>query len=282
MNSLSKPVTKLFKKLALLMLIMTLAACGQSQDNTNTIKVGVISGPDTEVMDVAREVAQQKYDINLVVVPFSSYTMPNAALNDGSIDANIFQHVPYLQAAIKAKHYQIVPIGKTFIYPMGIFSKSVKNVQSIPNKSSIAIPNDPTNEARALLLLQKAGLITLKPGVTTTATVMDIAKNPKHLKIVPLGAAQLPRVLNDVAAAVINTNFAIPAGLSPKHDEIYQEGVDSLYANVIVVRTKDKDNPLLLKLIPIMHSQAVVKKAQSLYHDQAIPAWKGPSETTDS
>ncbi len=257
-----------------LFLLPGLTACQQKPEATNVIKVGTMAGPDEQILETAKEVAQKQYDLNLKIISFSDYTLPNAALNDGSIDANIFQHKPYLTAAIQANHYQLTPIGKTFIFPMGIYSKKYKHINELPNKAIVAVPNDPSNEARALLLLSKAGLITLKPGTGINATPIDIAQNPKQLKIKELDAAQLPRVLSDVALAVINNNYAVPAGLNPAKDAIFLEATDSPYANLIVVRTKDEEEPKLLTLVKIMHSSAVVDAAKKIYGDNAIPAWQ--------
>ena len=168
-------------------------------------------------------VAKKQYGINIKIVEFSDYSMPNAALNEGGLDANVFQHVPYLENAIKNKHYDLVAIGKTFIYPVGIYSKTLKNVNQIQTGAKVAIPNDPSNEARALLLLEKAGLIKLKKGIDTNATYLDIVSNPKKLDIKELDAAELPRTLDDVALAVINSNYAVAAGLSPEKNAIFLE-----------------------------------------------------------
>jgi len=265
-----------YRALFSIILIIALTACQQKPEAANTLKVGVIAGPDEQVLEVAKKVAQQQYGLDLKIISFSDYTIPNAALNDGSIDANIFQHQPYLDAAIKANKYNLVAIGKTFIFPVGIYSKKYKNINQVPDNAVVAVPNDPSNETRALLLLAKAGLLTLKSNINadTNATIMDIATNPKHLKIKELDAAQLPRVLPDVALAVINTNYAIPAGLNPAKDAIFSESPDSPYANIIVVRAADKNEPKLLTLVKIMHSQAIVDAAKKIYAGQEVPAWQ--------
>ena len=254
-------------------LLLPLSACQQKQEAANVIKVGTMAGPDEQLIEKAKEIAKKQYGLDLQIISFSDYTLPNTALNDGSIDANIFQHQPYLAAAIKANHFQLIAIGKTFIFPMGIYSKEYKNINQVPANAVVAVPNDPSNEARALLLLSKAGLISLKPKVGINATALDIASNPKHLQIKELDAAQLPRVLADVAIAVINNNYAIPAGLIPSRDAIYLEANDSPYANIIVARTADKDKPKLLTLVKIMHSPEIMQAAQKIYGGQAIQAW---------
>lgn len=255
--------------LAIFALVLSLVGC--DKPSPNTLMVGTIAGPETDLVEAAKETALKDYGLTLKIVQFNDYNLPNEALQDGSLDVNVYQHLPYLQAAMKAHGYNLEAIGKTFIYPAGIYSKKIKNIKALPNQAIIAIPNDPSNEARALLLLEKAGLITLKS--STNATTDDIASNPKNLKIKELDAAQLPRVLSDVDAAVINTTFAIPAGLSPSRDALFIEGKDSPYANLIVIRRDSSKKPQLEQFVKAMHSQAVVEKAHELFGDAAIPAW---------
>lgn len=265
----------------LIMSSLFISACNH-QEAANEIKVGTISGPETQLMETAKDVALKKYSLDVDIVEFSDYNMPNTALNDGSIDANMFQHQPYLDQVIKDKNYNLVAIGKTFIYPMGIYSSKLKSIKDVTTKDVVAVPNDPSNEARALLLLQKAGLITLKNGADATATSLDITNNPKQLQIKELDAAQLPRVLPDVALAVINTNYAIPAGLMPRpvagaaptlKNALFVEGSDSLYANLVVVRADRQNDPRFKELVDALHSPEVLQTAQQLFNGQAIPAW---------
>lgn len=256
----------------LCLLLGGLVGC-QAHEASNEIKVGTISGPETQLMEVAKTVAQKNYGLDINIVEFTDYTMPNIALNDGSLDANMIQHQPYLDAVIKNQHYALVSIGKTFIYPMGIYSKKIKNLNQLQPGAIVAVPNDPSNEARALLLLAKAGIITLKPGAGVTASLLDVASNPKNVKIKEIDAAQLPRVLQDVTLAVINTNFAIPAGLYPSRDALFTEDADSPYANIIVARSKDAENPKLKELVEALHSPEVLEAAQKLFQGQAIAAW---------
>lgn len=259
--------------LAVLSLGILLAACQQRiTTEKDELRVGTISGPETQLMEVAKEVAA-KNGVKITIVEFNDYSMPNAALNDGSIDANVFQHEPYLEEMIKNRGYRIVSIGKTFIYPMGIYSQKYKNLTQLPEQATVAIPNDPSNEARALLLLAQAGLITLKSTTQLDITLRDVANNPKRIIFKTLDAAQLSRVLPDVDLAVINTNYAIPAGLTPSRDALYRENNHSPYANVIAIRTEDKDNPKFTALLTALHSPEVLKKAEHLFKGQAIPAW---------
>lgn len=259
--------------LSSLFLIIFLASCSNAHSK-NTIKVGVIAGPESELMETAKKVAEQKYNLNIQVVEFSDYTMPNEALADGSIDANAFQHLPYLQTAIQAKGYRLTPIAKTFIYPMAFYSKKIHHLNELKDGATIAIQNDPSNEGRALLLLQKAGLIKLRPAAGFTATPLDIISNPKNLKFQVVDAAQIPRVLPDVAMASINTNYAALANLSPTKDGLIVEDANSPYTNLIVVRIADKNNPLFAQFIQAYQSPEVEKKAQDLFKGGAVPAWK--------
>ena len=247
-----------------------LIAC-QQQTSPNTLTIGTIAGPESDLVRAAKTVAREQYDLNIGVVEFSDYNLPNAALEDGSIDANVYQHLPYLEASVKAHHYLLEPIGRTFLFPAGLYSKKFKSLQAIPNKARIAIPNDPSNEARALRLLAEAKLITLNE--SPTPSVQDIISNPKNIRIKSLDAAQLPRILPDVDAAVINTTFAIPAGLKPSRDALISESKDSPYANLIVIQSNTKKRAQLEHLVEALHSDAVKAKAQQLFGHAAIIAW---------
>ncbi|MDF3055407.1 MAG: metQ [Gammaproteobacteria bacterium] len=267
------------RTLSLLFFAVTLSAvtaCNQhksSASSENQINVGTISGPETVLMEEAKTVAAEN-GLQVNIVTFTDYAMPNEALSDGSIDANMFQHEPYLEQSIATNGYDIVAIGKTFVYPMGVYSSKIKQLSELKAGSIFAIPRDPSNQGRALLLLQRAGLVTLKQGSGTDATVLDIIDNPKKLVFKELDAAQLPKVLPDVDAAAINTNYAMLANLTPSRDAILVEHSDSPYANLVVVRKKDKDDPKFQKLLDALHSDAVMKKATALFNGQAVPAWK--------
>lgn len=264
---------KLLKPLGLIVALLLITACQNQQEDSNTVKVGTISGPETQLMEVAKDVAKKQYGLNVQIVEFSDYSLPNAALNDGSLDANAFQHKPYLDSEIANRGYQLTIIGKTFVYPMAIYSNKIKKITDVPQNAIVAIPSDPSNEARALILLSKAGLITLKPGVTITATPVDVASNPKNIQFKELDAAQLPRVLPDVTLSVINTNYAIPAGLYPSKDAIYVEDKSSPYVNLIVARTNDANAQKLKELVQAFQSPEVLQKAKELFQGQAIVGW---------
>jgi len=252
-----------------LFLTLTLVAC--SKPSPNAITVGTISGPETELVEVAQKVALERYGLEVKIIEFNDYNLPNEALQDGSLDANVYQHLPYLTTASKAHGYTLEPIARTFVYPMGIYSKKLKTLSQLQPGGTVALPNDPSNEERALLLLKKAHLITLKSN--REATLQDIASNPKHLHFKELDAAQLPRILPDVDAAIINTTFAIPAGLRPSHDALLLEDKHSPYANLIVIRNNSNKKEQLGLFVKAMQSKEVVLKAKELFGDAAIPAW---------
>ena len=237
-----------------------------------SIKVGVTGGPHAQLMDVVKTVAA-KNGLNIKVIEFSDYVQPNAALAGGDLDANSYQHDPYLQAQVKDRGYKLIKIADTVTFPMGIYSKKVKTLAELPAGAKIAVPNDPTNGGRALLLLQKQGLIKLRADAGLKATPLDIVENPKKLKIVELDAAQIPRSLGDVDAAAINTNFAMEAGLKPKQDAIAIEDPKGPYVNVIAIREADRNKPWVAKLIAAYHSPEVRQFIESKFGGAVIASW---------
>lgn len=253
--------------------LFLVSACHQQRPD-NELYIGTIAGPETELMEVAKTVAAEQFNLKLVIVQFNDYSLPNQALADGSIDANLFQHQPYLDATLQAKHYPLTSLGKLFIYPMAVYSAKHKSLSELKDNAIVALPNDPTNETRALLLLQQSGLIKLKPTNNPLITLQDIAHNPKALHFKELDAAQLPRVLPDVDIAVINTNFALLAGLNPTDHGLLKEAASSPYANIVVVRTSEKAAPKFQQLLEALRSPAVLAKAEVLFKHQAIPAWQ--------
>lgn len=257
----------------LLPLFFTLVACQQPATPPNTLTVGTIAGPETDLVRTAQEVAKTQYDLDIRVVEFSDYNLPNEALQDGSLDANVYQHLPYLKSAQKAHGYTLEPIGRTFLFPAGLYSKKIKSINELPDGAKIAIPNDPSNEARALKLLATAGLITLKNEEDDTPSLHDIATNPKKIRFKTMDAAQLPRVLPDVDAAVINTTFAIPAGLNPMKDALVHEDKTSPYANLIVIEINTPKREQLERFVKAMHSDEVRAKANALFGDAAVASW---------
>ena len=214
-----------------------------------------------------------KQGLNIEIVEFSDYIQPNIALDQKELNVNSFQHQPFLDNTVKDKGLKIQSIGKTILLPMAIYSNKYKDLKDIPNGATVAIPNDPTNGGRALLLLQQAGLITLKDGGNVKSSVADITSNPKNIDIRELEAAQIARSLNDVDVAAVNTNYAIPAGLNPQKDAVVVESTDSPYANVIAVRTEDVNNETYQKLLKIYQSEPVRKFIQEEFKGSIIPAF---------
>ncbi len=241
-------------KKILLAVLITLISATSLFAASKTIIVGVTPFPHKDIMLIAKELlAKQGY--NLVIKEFTEYVTPNTALAEKSLNANFFQHIPYLENMNKEKKLGLTWVAKVHIEPLGLYSKKIKNLSDIKNGAQIAIPNDATNCARALRLLEKNGLIKVKKGELITAK--DIIDNPKKIKFRELDAAQLPRTLQDVDAAVINTNFAVEAKLVPSKDAIVIEGKDSPYANVIAVREADKNNPEIKALVKAVNSKEV-------------------------
>lgn len=231
------------------------------------IVVGVTPFPHKDIMLVAKPLlAKEGY--NLVIKEFTDYVQPNMALASKQLFANFFQHEPYLDNMNKEKKLDLVSIGKVHIEPLGVYSKKIKKLADLKKGNSVSVPNDPTNEARALRLLEANGVITIKPGALVT--VADITKNPLALKFHELDAAQLPRTLDDVTASVINTNFAGEAGLVPSRDALVMEGSESPYANIIVVRNEDKDSPKAKALMKAVQSPEVKEYIQKNLVERGI------------
>ncbi len=254
-----------------LLLSLLLLSCS-SHDDLSRLRVGTVSGPETDLMKVAQKVALEQSGLDIQIMTFADYILPNTALVDGSLDANVFQHEVYLEHYLKAHpNAHLIAVAKTFVYPMGIYSQHY-TLQTLPDKAKVAIPNDPSNNARALLLLEKAKLITLKHKDIYSVTIADIENNPKQLEIIALEAAQLPRVLPDVGLAVINTNYSLMGGLLPSRDALLTEDQHSPYANVVVVRQGFEKDARVKALVEALHSQAVLEKAEELFQGQAIPA----------
>lgn len=264
--------------LTIIFLSGTLAGCSirtSNKDNTNkreVLKVGATDGPMAQILEQVKPILSKK-NIDLKIVIFNDYVQPNLALSQKEIDANAFQHIPYFNKFIKDHNLKLSILGKTVIAPMGIYSKKYKSINELPNGAKIAIPNDPSNGARALILLSKAGLFKLKNGENAGTTVNDIIDNKKNIKISEVDAAQTARVLQDVDAAAVNTNFALPLGLSPQRDAIYAEKPDSQYVNIIAVRTEDKDKPIFKELLKAYRSPEIRKYIEEKFNGSIIPTF---------
>ena len=250
--------------------------CGKSEPKqaapSKEIKIGATAGPHADVVQfVAKEAKKQ--GINIKVVEFTDYVTPDKALASGDIDLNSYQHAPFLSNFNKQNGSDLVPIGKTILMRMGIYSDKVRNVKDLRDGAVVAIPNDPTNGGRGLLLLQKAGVIKLKDGIDFKATVNDVVANPKHLQFKELDAAQLPRSLADVDAAVITMNYAMSAGLNIKRECIFLEDKNEpLAIMILAAKANNKDNPTYKKIADLFHSAAVKKAIEEEYNGTIVPA----------
>jgi D-methionine transport system substrate-binding protein len=237
-----------------------------------TIKVGVTPGPHAQVMEAVKPIAAKK-GLDIQIVEFSDYVVPNAALEAGDLQANSFQHQPYLDNQVADRKFKIESVGSTVNFPMGVYSKKYKSWDAIPAGASLSIPNDPTNGGRVLLLLRDKGVLKLKDGVGFKPSIADITENTKKLKIVEIDAAQTPRTLDDVDAAAVNTNYATQAGLDPVKDAILREDPKGPYANVIAVRSADKDKPWVKILVESYQSPEIKEFIATKFKGAVLPAW---------
>lgn len=253
---------------------LAIAASSVFAQDKSAVTVGVTSGSSEEIFKVVGRVAERE-GLTIKVVTFNDYQLPNAALDAGDLDANAFQHQPFLDAQIKQRGYKLSTVGLTFTAPLAYYSKKVRSLNELQEGASVGVQNDPSNGNRALLLLQQSGLIKLSAEAVKNgnATPRDVIENPRKLKLVPLDAAQLPRSLEDLDAASINNDFAIKAGLSASKDSIAMEEAKGPYANIIVVRTADKDAPWAKKLVAAYQSPEVKAFIESRFKGALIPAW---------
>ena len=256
----------------------TTAAAGEgattaASGSAVTLKVGATPNPHAEILAQIKDLLAQE-GITLEVVEFTDYPLINTALNDGSLDANFFQHKPYLDNYNLENKTELVSVGTVHYEPMGIFAGKTKTLEELKDGATIAVPNDTTNEARALLLLEAEGLIKIKEGAGINATKTDIVENPKNLKIEELAAEQLPRSLPDVDLAVINGNYALQGGLKVT-DALATEASDSLaaetYANVIAVRKGDESRPEIKKLVEALNADGIRQYIEDTYEGAVVP-----------
>ena len=271
------PFMRKYTFLVALGIAALISGCGGAAKNNNPdfIKVGVESGPEYAVAQAAQKVAKEKFGLEVELVQFNDYVMPNEALHQGDIDANVFQNKPYLDVQAKQRGYKFAILGNTFVFPLAGYSKKIKDIKDLKDGSTIIIPNDPTNLGRALLLLQTAGLIKLKDGIGLLPTANDIVENKKSLKILELEAPQLPRSLDDdnVAIAVINNTFATPVGLISKRDGLFVEDEKSPYVNIIVSREDNKNAENVKKFVQSYQSDEVAKAAEKEFKGGAVKGW---------
>ncbi|KAF1050924.1 MAG: D-methionine-binding lipoprotein MetQ [Burkholderia gladioli] len=239
------------------------------------LRIGTMSGPDAQIWGEVAKVAARE-GLAIKVIEFNDYVQPNAALDAGDLDANGFQHQPFLDSQIRQRGYRIVNAGLTYTAPMGFYSTRLKSLDALPVGAKVGIQNDPSNGNRALLLLQKYGVIKLKPGVGASgvnATPLDVVENPKKIRLVELDAAQLPRALPDLDAASINTDYAVKAGLTPVKDAIAIEDLKGPYANLIAVRTQNRDKPWVRKLVAAYESPDVRQFIDTKFNGAIVPAF---------
>lgn len=277
---------KITSIIILALIALLILSCGSAQNsnegqNENSegaeaivLKVGASPVPHAEILNVVKPILADE-GIELEIVEFADYNQPNLRLADGDLDANYFQHIPYLESFSKDHKLDLTYTAKVHIEPMGVYSEKIKDISELKDGAEIAIPNDPTNGGRALILLEQAGLLKLKEGVGISATVYDIVENPKNIKITELEAATLPRVLGDVDAAVINSNYALEAKLVPTEDALVLESPkDNPYVNILAVRKGDENRNEIVKLSEALNSPEVKKFIEEEYKGAVIPAFE--------
>ncbi|MCA0758646.1 MetQ/NlpA family ABC transporter substrate-binding protein [Paenibacillus sp. N4] len=275
-----------------MLLMAALAACGQNKNAGNnganagdsnqgageqtpavvTLKVGASPVPHAEILEFVKPKLEEQ-GVKLEIIEFNDYVQPNTQLYEKQIDANFFQHMPYLEQFNKDKGYDLVSVAGVHIEPFGAYSKKIKKTEELKEKAKVVIPNDPSNGGRALALMAANGLITLKEGVGVNGTVADIVENPKKLEITEVEAATLPRVLDEVDLALINTNYALEADLVPTTDALFIEGSDSPYVNILVSRPDNKDSEAMQKLAAALRTPEVKKFIEDKYKGAIVAAF---------
>ncbi len=261
---------KIFALSLALVLALSLAACGGKK--TTTLKVAASPTPHAEILNQCVDILKEQ-GIELVVNEYSDYVVPNTAVEDGDEDANYFQHVPYLDDFNAERGTHLVSVAGVHIEPMGLYAGKSASLDAIPDGGKVAVPNDATNEGRALLLLEAQGLIKLKDSSNLAATPNDIAENPKNLEFVELEAANVPANLDEVDVAAINSNYALGAGLNPVEDALVIEAADSPYVNVLVVKEGSENSEAVQALVKALQSDAVKDYINSTYNGAVVPAF---------
>ena len=254
----------------LLAVFAAVAALSAHADETLTVAASAV--PHAEILEFVKPTLA-KEGVDLQIKVFNDYVLPNVQVAEKRLDANFFQPQPYLDEFNKGKGTDLVSVGKVHVEPFGAYADKIKSLDALPDGANVAIPNDATNEGRALLLLAKAGLITLKDPSSITATPKDVQQNPKNLKFRELEAATLPRVLTQVDLALINTNYALSAKLDPTKDALIIEGAESPYANILVTRTENKDADAVKKLVAALQSPEVKAFILEKYKGAVVPAF---------
>nr|WP_288359490.1 MetQ/NlpA family ABC transporter substrate-binding protein [uncultured Pseudomonas sp.] len=255
-----------------LLTALAVVAAFSSAAQAEALRVAASAVPHAEILNFVKP-ALAKEGVELDVKVFTDYVQPNVQVAEKRLDANFFQHQPYLDEFNKSRGTSLVSVGGVHVEPFGAYSSKIKDLKDLPQGANVVIPNDATNGGRALLLLQKAGVITLKDPTNILSTPKDIAENPKGIKVRELEAATLPRVLTQVDLALINTNYALEAKLNPTQDALAIEGSDSPYVNILVTREDNKDSPAVQKLVKALHSDGVKAFILEKYKGAVVPAF---------
>jgi D-methionine transport system substrate-binding protein len=258
--------------LRLVLASIVVAASLVHSAHAETIKIGVTPGPHAQILEAVKPIAARN-GLDIQIVEFTDYVVPNAALDAGDLQANSFQNQPYLDNQKADRGYKIDAVALTVNFQLGVYSKKYKSWDAVPQGATVSIPNDPTNGGRVLLLLQDKGVLKLKPNVGFKPTVADIVDNPKKFKIVEVDAAQTARTLDDVDAAGINTNYATQAGLDPTKDAILREDPKGPYTNLIAVRSADKDKPWVKTLVQSYQTPEVREFVLTKFKGAVLPSW---------
>lgn len=273
-----------FKKLLGIAVISALAltACKEEKKTeasvqatqTQKIKVGVMSGPEHTVAEKAAQIAKEKYGLEVEFVLFNDYALPNTAVSKGDLDANAFQHKPYLDKDSASKGLDnLVIVGNTFVYPLAGYSKKIKNVSELKEGAVVAVPNDPSNLARALILLEKQGLIKLKDNTNLFSTSLDIVENPKNLKIQEVDTSVAAKALDDVDLAVVNNTYAGQVGLNATEHGVFVENKESPYVNIIVARKDNQASDAVQNFVKAYQTEEVYQEAQKHFKDGVVKGW---------
>ena len=234
--------------------------------------IGATPTPHAEILEQVKD-ELKKEGVDLEIKIFDDYVLPNRLLGEKTLDANYFQHVPYMEEFAQKNNMELVAVAKIHVEPLAVYSKSVKDLSELPEGADVLIPNDPTNRGRALILLDKSGIIKLKDNQKLDSTIEDIAENPKKLKVTALNADQIPTRLGEVGAAVINGNFAMKNNLNPLTDSIFIEDKDSPYANVITVLKGNENDERVQKLVKALQSEKIKKFIEEKYQGSVVPAF---------
>lgn len=267
----------------IILVIAALAACGGGSKeeagdkaegllSDGKLTVGVTAGPHEQVLEKVKELAADQ-DLDIDIKVFTDYPIVNEALAQKELDINSFQHEPYLDQFKEDRGLDLVNVGNTLTFPMGVYSDKIDDISKLEKGAKIGLPNDPTNAGRALILFEQAGLIKLKEDSGVTAGLKDIEENKNDYKFIELEAAQIPRQLEELDAAAINSNYAIESGFVPSEDSIFIEPKDSPWVNIVAARTENKDDEAIKKFLDIYQSDEVIEFIDETFKGSVIPGW---------